>query len=58
VFNDSGELRCNKPLNSLHAGGVFVLYADGHVAFTAENIPLVTLRALVNRDDGEAVSQP
>lgn len=58
VFNDYGELRCNKPLNSQHPGGINALFADGHVAFVNENLPLVTLKALVNRDDGEAVSMP
>jgi prepilin-type N-terminal cleavage/methylation domain-containing protein/prepilin-type processing-associated H-X9-DG protein len=56
VFNDSGELRCNKPRNSLHPNGIYALFADGHVAFLTENTPLQTLKLLVNRDDGEAVS--
>jgi prepilin-type N-terminal cleavage/methylation domain-containing protein/prepilin-type processing-associated H-X9-DG protein len=58
VFNDYGELRCNKPLNSLHPGGINALFADGHIAFVTENLPLATLKALVNRDDGESVSAP
>jgi prepilin-type N-terminal cleavage/methylation domain-containing protein/prepilin-type processing-associated H-X9-DG protein len=58
VFNDYGELRCNKPLNSLHPNGINALFADGHVAFLTENLPLVTLKQLVNRDDGDAVSVP
>jgi prepilin-type N-terminal cleavage/methylation domain-containing protein/prepilin-type processing-associated H-X9-DG protein len=58
VFNDYGELRCNKPLNSQHPNGINALFADGHVAFVTENLPLATLKALVNRDDGEAVSMP
>ena len=58
VFNDSGELRCNKPLNSLHAGGINALFADGHVAFVNETLPLIALKSLVNRDDGEVVSMP
>jgi prepilin-type processing-associated H-X9-DG protein len=58
LFNDFGELRCNKPLNSHHPGGINALYADGHIAFTAENIPLATLKALVNRDDGAVVQIP
>ncbi len=56
VGNDTGELRCNKPLNSLHPNGINALFADGHVAFLTENLPLDTLKLLVNRDDGEAVS--
>ncbi len=58
VFNDYGELRCNKPLNSMHANGINALYADGHVAFVTANLPLDTLKMLVNRDDGGAVSEP
>jgi prepilin-type N-terminal cleavage/methylation domain-containing protein/prepilin-type processing-associated H-X9-DG protein len=58
VFNDSGELRCNKPLNSAHTGGINALYADGHVQFIQESIPLATLKALVNRDDGAVVNLP
>ena len=58
VFNDYGELRCNKPLNSQHANGINALFADGHVAFVTANLPLDTLKLLVNRDDGGAVSEP
>jgi prepilin-type N-terminal cleavage/methylation domain-containing protein/prepilin-type processing-associated H-X9-DG protein len=58
VFNDYGELRCNKPLNSLHSNGINALYADGHVAYVTANLPLDTLKLLVNRDDGGAVSEP
>jgi prepilin-type N-terminal cleavage/methylation domain-containing protein/prepilin-type processing-associated H-X9-DG protein len=58
-FNDYGELRCNKPLNSLHSGGgINALFADGHVAYVNANIPLVTLKNLVNRDDGGTVELP
>ncbi len=57
VFNDYGELRCNKPLNSQHPGGINALYADGHVEFVTENVPLNTLKLLVNRDDGMAITQ-
>jgi prepilin-type processing-associated H-X9-DG protein len=57
-FNDYGELRCNKPLNSCHPNGINALYADGHVNFVTEQIPLLTLKALVNRDDGDAGAQP
>jgi prepilin-type N-terminal cleavage/methylation domain-containing protein/prepilin-type processing-associated H-X9-DG protein len=57
-FNDYGELRCNKPLNSCHPNGINALFADGHVAFLTENLPLLTLKAMVNRDDGDAGAQP
>jgi prepilin-type processing-associated H-X9-DG protein len=55
-FNDYGELRCNKPLNSNHTGGAMMLFADGHVQFVTQTIPLDTLRRLVDRDDGVVVS--
>jgi len=58
TFNDYGELRCNKPLNSLHPSGINALYADGHVQFLTEALPLATLKQLVNRDDGDAVNTP
>ena len=58
VFNDFGELKCNKPLNSAHTGGVNALFADGHVQFLQESIPLATLKALVMRDDGSVVNLP
>jgi prepilin-type N-terminal cleavage/methylation domain-containing protein/prepilin-type processing-associated H-X9-DG protein len=58
VFNDYGELRCNKPLASPHPGGIHVLFADGRVVFLAENTPLLTLQILVDRDDGATVDVP
>jgi prepilin-type processing-associated H-X9-DG protein len=57
-FNDYGELRCNKPLNSQHPGGINALFADGHVQFIRETIPLQTLKDLVNRDDGAVANVP
>ena len=58
VFNDYGELRCNKPLNSTHTGGINVVFADGHVQFVDQSLPLLTLKNLVNRDDGSVVEVP
>jgi len=58
VFNDYGELRCNKPLSSAHSGGVNVLFGDGRVVFLTNSTPLVTLQNLVDRNDGNAVSSP
>jgi prepilin-type N-terminal cleavage/methylation domain-containing protein/prepilin-type processing-associated H-X9-DG protein len=58
VFNDYGELRCNKPLNSHHPGGINALFADGHIAFLTETMPLATLKLLANRDDGTPVNLP
>ena len=55
VFNDYGELKCNKPLTSPHTGGINALFGDGHIAFLTDNLPIQTLRNLVNRDDGGAL---
>lgn len=56
TFNDYGELRCNKPLTSAHPGGINALYADGHVQFLEQSLPLQTLKDLVNRDDGRTTT--
>jgi prepilin-type N-terminal cleavage/methylation domain-containing protein/prepilin-type processing-associated H-X9-DG protein len=58
VNNDFFELRCNKPLNSLHGNGINALFADAHVAYVTANIPLDTLKNLANRDDGGTVDLP
>jgi len=58
LFNDYGELRCNKPLTSQHPNGINVVFADGHVQFMTNNTPLLMLKQLVNRDDGDVVSVP
>jgi prepilin-type processing-associated H-X9-DG protein len=58
LFADYGDLKCNRPLASQHPNGINALYADGHVAYLTNNTPLLTLKALVNRDDGEAVNLP
>jgi len=55
---DFFDSRCNKPLNSQHPGGINAVFADGHVAFINATIPLLTLKQLANRDDGEVVSPP
>jgi prepilin-type N-terminal cleavage/methylation domain-containing protein/prepilin-type processing-associated H-X9-DG protein len=58
VFNDYGELRCNKPLTSAHSGGVNAVFADGHVSFLQDSLALLTLKQLANRDDGTVVNLP
>jgi prepilin-type processing-associated H-X9-DG protein len=58
VFNDYGELRCNKPLTSAHSGGINALFADGHVTFLGDGLQLITLKQLVNRDDGTVLNLP
>ncbi len=42
---------------SLHPGGVNVLFADGHVKFTAEHISRPVWKAIGSRDGGEIVSE-
>lgn len=44
----------NEPY-SFHSGGANFLFADGHVAFLAESIPLSLLAALSTRAGGESV---
>jgi prepilin-type processing-associated H-X9-DG protein len=58
VFADYKESSCNRPLNSQHPGGINALFADGHVAFLNENLPLDNLKQFANRDDGTAVNLP
>jgi prepilin-type processing-associated H-X9-DG protein/prepilin-type N-terminal cleavage/methylation domain-containing protein len=58
VFNDYGQSKCNKPLNSEHPNGANILFVDGHVQFITATIPLLTLKQLANRDDGEVVVTP
>jgi type II secretory pathway pseudopilin PulG len=58
VFNDYGELRCNKPINSGHPGGAHVLFGDGRVIFLDQTMPLVMLQNLVDRNDNVVVTLP
>jgi prepilin-type N-terminal cleavage/methylation domain-containing protein/prepilin-type processing-associated H-X9-DG protein len=46
----------NEPY-SFHPGGGNLLFADGHVAFVRESVPIATLAALCTRDAGEAVGE-
>lgn len=45
----------NEPF-SFHMGGSNVLFADAHIAFVRENIPLLTFAALCTMNAGEVVS--
>jgi prepilin-type N-terminal cleavage/methylation domain-containing protein/prepilin-type processing-associated H-X9-DG protein len=45
-----------KAARSRHAGGVNVLFCDGHVAFVKDSVSLVTWRAVSTRSGGEVVS--
>lgn len=44
----------NEPY-SFHTGGINVIYADGHVQFIRESIPLATFAALCTRAAGEVI---
>jgi len=47
----------NEPF-SFHPGGAHFLFADGHVQFLTENIPLLPFAALCTRTGGETVALP
>ena len=44
-------------LQSMHAGGVLVLMADGQVRFLSENVSQTTLDLLAQRADGEVLGE-
>lgn len=48
---------CNTPLTSAHTGGVQVLLGDGGVRFISDNINLVTLKNLADRNDGNVIGE-
>jgi prepilin-type processing-associated H-X9-DG protein len=43
--------------SSRHSGGANLLYADGHVRFTTENVNIDTWRAIGTRNGGEVVDE-
>lgn len=45
----------NRPIQSVHPGGVMGLFGDGSVKFVSDSITLQTLYNLCNRDDGNAL---
>jgi prepilin-type N-terminal cleavage/methylation domain-containing protein len=51
----TGAVNCNTPLSSAHPGGVQAVLADGSVRFVTDNINLLTLKNLADRDDGNAI---
>ena len=44
----------NEPY-SFHSGGMNVVFADGHVAFIRESVPLLTFAALCTKSAGEVI---
>jgi hypothetical protein len=46
---------CNTPLSSAHPGGVQAVLADGAVRFLTDNVNLVTMKNLADRDDGNTI---
>jgi prepilin-type N-terminal cleavage/methylation domain-containing protein len=44
----------NKPLNSMHSGGVHALLGDGSVRMISDSINMLTLRQICTRDDGQS----
>jgi prepilin-type N-terminal cleavage/methylation domain-containing protein/prepilin-type processing-associated H-X9-DG protein len=58
IFSQSGDERCNTPIQSVHPGGANVLLADGSVQFLTSAIDLNTFKNLVDRDDGNPVQLP
>ena len=47
----------NEPY-SFHPGGAHFLFADGHVQFIGEGVPLLVFAALCTRGAGEVVALP
>ena len=54
-FASMGDQRCGTPIQSVHPGGAMLLFADGHVALGRNDMPLATLKNLVDRDDSRVV---
>jgi len=48
----------NGQIFSFHGNGAHAVFADGHVAYMRETLPLAVLRALVTRSDGRNEALP
>jgi len=57
-FAESGDERCNTPIQSAHPGGAHLLFADGSVRFLMDSIDVATFKNLADRDDGNPVVLP
>ena len=49
--------RCNPPLKSRHVGGVQILLADGSARFISDNIDLLTLFNIADRNDSNVLGE-
>ena len=54
--SSEGNLPCWRPIQSAHPGGAMVSVSDGSVHFLAEELELLALRNLADRNDGNNVS--
>jgi len=57
-FAESGDQRCNTPIQSVHGNGANVLLADGSVQYLDGGVTAAVFMNLVDRNDGNAVSLP
>lgn len=55
--NDSMNRRNDNEIFSFHTGGANFLFADGHVQFIRESIPLPVMATLCTAQGGEVISQ-
>jgi prepilin-type N-terminal cleavage/methylation domain-containing protein/prepilin-type processing-associated H-X9-DG protein len=55
-YSSANNCGPNDEIFSFHNGGANVAFSDGHVIFLRDTIPTLTLRYLVTRDGGEAIT--
>lgn len=55
LANSGGNCGANSPLQAAHPAGPNSLFGDGSVRVTSESVEVRVLRAMADRDDGEAV---
>ena len=57
IFNANLVVPYNDvPFGSMHPGGMNACLGDGSVRYVAQNISMVTYRALASRDQGETIT--
>ena len=54
-FGVAGNCGPNTPIQSVHAGGANVAFADGSVQFLPDSLDINVLYNLANRGDGQAI---